>query len=67
MIQRKHLKYLLSINKAASTLLLFKGKIRTKTNAKFLVMLSHCYEWFGHLLYQIMAHCMVLRAGSVHM
>lgn len=47
---KKHLKYLLSINEAASTLLLFKGKIRTKTNAKFLVMLSHCYEWFGHLL-----------------
>lgn len=66
-IQKKDLKYLLSTNKAALTLLLFKGKIRTKTNTKFLVMLSHCYEWFGHLLYQIMAHCLVLSTGSVHM
>lgn len=66
-IQKKDLKYLLSTNKAALTLLLFKGKIRTKTNTKFLVMLSHCYEWFGHLLYQIMAHCLVLGTGSVHM
>lgn len=63
--KKTHLKYVLSTNEAALTLLLFRGK--QKQTPGVFVILSRCSEWFGHLLCQIMAHCKVLQTGSVHL